>query len=230
MWKKNDARPAEKAPPRGLRQVLEPEDLLVAVWFLAVQKLVVERFGISPLTFTEPAAGYLPLGFWLLALSALFVIFTRGERDTSIDQAVMRRMLLVLPLYWLLSIVGVVVSLIRGGEKSMRDYGGDVAEWPMPAVPDWLRRLAATPLLLVGNSAFLQAALDVQNSLQVSWADRAITDLAGTVFLVALSFVLFVVAPRIAAGASGDWRIWLLRFVFYLGALLLGYQLDAGWL
>lgn len=230
MWKTKSAGLAEKAPARDFRQVLELEDLLVAVWFLAVQKLVIERFGISPLTFTEPAAGHLPLGFWLLALSALFVIFTRGERDTSIDQAVMRRMLLVLPLYWVLSIVGVVVSLIRGGEKSMRDYGGDVAEWPMPAVPDWLRRLAATPLLLVGNSAFLQAALDVQNSLQVSWADRAITDLAGTVFLVALSFVLFVVAPRIAAGASGDWRIWLLRFVFYLGALLLGYQLDAGWL
>lgn len=221
---------ADPAPSSGLKKVLEPEDLLVALWLLAIQKLVVDRFGISPLTFTEPAAGYLPLGFWLLALSALFVIFTRGERDTSIDQAVMRRMLLVLPLYWALSIIGVVVSLIRGGEKSMRDYGGDVAEWPMPVVPDWLRRLAATPLLLVGNAAFLQAALGEQNALQGSFADRAFTDLAGSAFLVALPFVIFIVGPRTAAGDSGDWRIWVLRFGFYLSALMLGYQLDAGWL
>lgn len=226
MWKKKSAGLADKAPPRGFWQVLEPEDLLVAVWFLAIQKLAIERFGLSPLAFSEPGSP----GFWLLALSALFVIFTRGERDTSIDQAVMRRMLLVLPLYWALSIIGAVVSLIRGGEKSMRDYGGDEAEWPMPAVPDWLRRLAATPLLLVGNSAFLQAALGEQSSLQVSWAERAFADLASTAFLIALPFVIFVVGPRIAAGGSGDWRIWLLRFVFYLGALLLGYRLDAGFL
>lgn len=230
MWKKKRAELAGPAPPRTWKEVLEVEDLVVALWFLAVQKLVVERFGLSPLAWTEPAGQGFPPGFWLLVLSALFVIFTRGERDSSIDQAVMRRMLLVLPLYWLLSLIGAAISLIRGGEKSMRDYGGDEAEWPMPAVPDWLRRLAATPLLLVGNSAFLQAALGEQNALQTSWAEGAFTELASTAFLVALPFVLFVVGPRIAAGATGDARIWVLRFVFYLGALLLGYRLEAGFL
>jgi hypothetical protein len=42
-----------------------------------------------------------------------------------------------------------VVSLIRGGERSLERLGGDQAEWPMPAEPDWLRRLAATPIILL---------------------------------------------------------------------------------
>ena len=221
----------EKEPTRWSK-ILELEDLLLALWLLAAEQLVVRSSGRPPVEWAEPRNGaMLPWPLALLLLAAAFVVFTRGSRDTSIDQAVKRRVLLVLPFYFLLPLIAMLVSAIRGGEKSVRHHGGEEAEWPMPAVPDWLRRLAATPILLVGDSAFLSAFENEQRNFTAFEEGPTFAGIATVCFLVALPYLLFVVGPRVAAGASGDWKAWLPRFAIYALALVLGRQLTlGGWL
>jgi len=213
------------------RHAIEVEDALLVLWFLVIETLVVRDSDSSPLTWVEPGDGSWPPMLWLTGLAALFVLFTRGSRDTTIDQAVKRRILMALPFYWLLSLLGMIVSSIRGGEKSARHLGGDEAEWPMPKVPDWLRRLVATPIQILGDAAFLDA-FESQRSAQLGMGEAPIlSDQISALFVFALPYLLFVVGPRVAAGASGSWHVWLLRFAFYAIALLGAQELGLGaWL
>lgn len=224
------ARPetAKASQPFRSAPFLELEDLLLALWML-VAALVVRYSGRSPLEWTESGTE----GSWswpmiVLLLAFGFVLFTRGSCDTSIDVAVMRRVPMVLPLYFVLPIIASVVSMIRGGEKSIGQpgIGGEEAEWPMPAVRDWIRRLAATPILLVGDSAFISAFEEEQRGLGDEWTYG---DLAAAGFFVALPYLIFIIGPRVAVGSTTDWKIWLLRFSFYAAALVSGRQLAGGW-
>ena len=214
-------------PPSRFARILEVEDLLLALWLLAAEHLVVRYSGRKPVEWAEPGQNGLPWPLLLLILAALFVIFTRGSCDTSIDTAVKRRVLMTLPLYFLLPLIAMLVSALRGGEKSVRHFGGDEAEWPMPAVPGWLRRLAATPILLVGDSAFVSAfETEQQRSVLGLGTDFGFMDVASACFLLALPYLIFVVGPRVAAGASTDWKAWLPRFAFYAVVLVTGRQLE----
>ena len=199
---------------------------MLAAWVLVVEGLVVRFLDSSPTTWIEPGEGPWPFMLWVTGFAFVFVVFTRGSRDSSIDQAVMRRVLMTLPFYWALSLIGMGVSWIRGGERSSRHFGGDEAEWPFPSVPDWLRRMVATPILLVGDSAFLASFRTEQGHFLSLGETPAWTDYGSVFFVIALPYLLFVVGPRIAAGASGDGRIWVLRFAVYCAALVAGYQLQ----
>lgn len=216
----------ERQPSR-FAKLLELEDLLLAVWLLAAERLVVRYSGSSPVEWAEPGQdGSLPWPLVLLLLAAAFVIFTRGSCDTTIDTAVKRRILMVLPLYFILPLIAMLVSSIKGGEKSVRHLGGDEAEWPMPAVPDWLRRLVATPILLVGDSAFLSAFEKEQQNFLGLGGPLTFTGVVSACFLMALPYLIFVIGPRVAAGSSGDWKAWLPRFAFYAVVLVTGRQLG----
>lgn len=215
--------------PRRFARILQLEDLLLALWLLAAESLAVRYSGRAPVYWAEPGAdGSLPWPLVALLLSAAFVIFTRGACDTSVDVAVKRRILIAPPLFFVLPLIAVIVSLIRGGEKSLAKLGGEEAEWPMPAVPDWLRRLVATPILLVGDSAFLSAFEAGQRTFPGPLGGPTLADIALTFFLVAIPYLIFVVGPRVAAGASDDWKIWLARFAFYALVLVSGRQLAMG--
>jgi hypothetical protein len=214
--------------PRRFAKILELEDLLLGLWMLAAEQLVVRYSGRSPVEWAEPNPdGSLPWPLILMLLAAAFVIFTRGSCDTSIDRAVLRRTLIFLPLFFVLPLIAAVVSLIRGGDKSVAKLGGDQAEWPMPAAPDWLRRLVATPILLVGDSAFLSAFQSEQRSFLGTEGGATFAGVVATLFLVALPYLIFIAGPRIAAGSSGDWKVWVARFAVYAVLLFTGRELAA---
>jgi hypothetical protein len=213
-------------PPSRFANFLELEDLLLAFWLLAAETLVVRWSGRKPVEWAEPGQDGLPWPLLLLLAAAAFVIFTRGSCDTTIDTAVKRRILMVLPLYFLLPLIAMLVSAIRGGEKSVRHLGGDEAEWPMPAAPDWLRRLVATPILLVGDSAFL-SAFEKEQQVFLGLGDFTATAVISACFLVALPYLIFVIGPRVAAGSSADWKAWLPRFAFYAVVLVAGWRLES---
>lgn len=214
-------------PPRRLGGILEIEDLLLALWLLVAEQLVVRLSGRQPIEWVERPDGSLTWPFVLLILAGAFVIFTRGSADTSIDTAVKRRILILPPLFFVLPILASVISMIRGGEKSIVKLGGDEAEWPMPAAPDWLRRLIATPILLVGDSAFLSA---YQQEQRVFLAPEGpgVKDIALAFFVVAIPYLIFIVGPRVATGATAPWWVWLVRFAVYAVLLVTGRQLMAG--
>lgn len=215
--------------PRRFGGIFELEDLLLALWMLAVEQWVVRYSGQSPVLWAEPRAdGSLPWPLVALLLAAAFVIFTRGHCDTSIDTGIKRRILIAPPLFLVLPLIASIISLIRGGEKSLAHLGGEEAEWPMPAAPDWLRRLVATPILLVGDSAFLSAFQEEQQAFLAPEGGPTFADFATTFFVVALPYLIFVVGPRVAAGSSSDWKVWLLRFAVYAIVLVSGRQLVLG--
>lgn len=217
--------------PRRLLGVFELEDLLLALWMLAVEQLVSRYSGSPPVLWVEPRAdGSLPWSAIAFLVAAAFVIFTRGSLDTSIDQAIKRRVLIFPPLFLVLPVFASIVSMIRGGEKSVVHLGGDEAEWPMPAAPDWLRRLVATPIFLIGDSAFLSEFESEQRIFLGTENTPTFADVSLAFFLVALPFLIFVAGPRIAAGSSGDWKVWLARFGVYAVILVTGRQLATlGW-
>lgn len=217
----------KNSQPRRFARLLELEDLLLALWLLAAERLVVLYSGRPPVEWVERPDDSLPWPLVGVLLAAAFVIFTRGSADTSIDRAVLRRVLIFPPLFFVLPLLASVVSLIRGGEKSVARLGGDEAEWPMPAAPDWLRRLVATPIFLIGDSAFLSAFESEQRSF-LGNEGPTFADLATTFFLVALPYLIFIAGPRIAAGSTGDWKVWLARFAFYAILLVTGSQLASG--
>ena len=210
-------------------RILEPEDVLLGLWMLAVEQWVVRYSGQSPLAWTAPREdGSWPWTLVAVLLAAAFVIFTRGSLDTSIDRALKRRILIFPPLFFVLPLIASIVSLIRGDEKSVVRRGGEEAEWPMPTVPDWLRRLVATPLFLIGDSVFLAAFESEQKSYLASEFSPSLADLTLTFLLVTLPFLISVAGPRIAAGSSGDWKIWLGRFALYAVLFVSGRQLVLG--
>ncbi len=230
--------PSPSLPPdddsshrRRFAGILELEDLLLGLWLLVAEHWVVRYSGRPPVEWVEPReGGGLPWPLVVLLLAAAFLIFTRGSCDTSIDRAVMRRILIFPPLFFVLPLLASLVSLIRGGEKSVAKLGGDEAEWPMPAAPDWLRRLVATPIFLVGDSAFLSAFENEQRSF-LGTDGAGVADAVSTFFVVAIPYLIFVVGPRVAAGSSGDWKVWLGRFGVYAVLLVSGSQLaSSGWL
>jgi hypothetical protein len=214
-------------PPSRFARILEVEDLLLALWLLAAEHLVVRYSGRKPVEWAEPGQNSLPWPLLLLILAALFVIFTRGSCDTSIDRAVMRRVPMFPPLFFVLPLIASIISLVRGGEKSLAEQGGERAEWPMPSAPDGLRRLVATPLFLVGDSAFLSAFESYQGFF-LRRESPTFGDITLTFILVAVPYVVVVAGPRIAAGSSGGWQVWVARFAFYAFLLVTGRQLMIG--
>lgn len=137
--------------PRRLARFLELEDLLLGLWLLAAEQLVVRYSGRPPVEWVERPDGTLPWPLVGVLLAIAFVIFTRGSADTSIDRAVLRRVLIFPPLFYVLPLFASIVSMIRGGEKSVLKLGGDEAEWPsLNFSADPRRRLSASASPLCG--------------------------------------------------------------------------------
>lgn len=215
--------------PRRFAGILEVEDLLLGLWMLAAEQMVVRYSGRPAVEWIAPQPdGSPPWTLIAVLAAAAFLVFTRGSCDTSIDRAVMRRVPMFPPLFFVLPLVASVISLVRGGEKSLAEQGGDRAEWPMPAAPDWLRRLVATPLFLVGDSAFLSAFESYQGFFLRRGESPTFADISLTFIMVAVPYVTVVAGPRIAAGSSGGWLVWVARFAFYAFLLVTGRQLMIG--
>jgi hypothetical protein len=215
-----EAEPATR-PHGSWAEVVQVEDVLLLVWLLVVEGLLLRFSDRSPIAWIEPAGDGLPWTAWLLILSLAFLVFTGGSRDRTVDGGIFRRILLVGPLFPVLSVVVAVVSLIRGGPRSVVRLGGDEAEWPMPRVPDWLRRTAAVPAILVGESGFRAALTSSVPHLLAGMSPGGMKGAAGVAFgllTLVVAFAIAVMGPRIAAGATTDWRFWVTRFALFAAA------------
>jgi hypothetical protein len=211
---------------------VEIEDLLLVVWLVAVEALLFTMTDRSPEMWLEAEAGHLPWTAWLVIVTLAFVVFTGGPADRTVDIGIMRRMLVLGPLYPVLSMITLVVGMVRGGPQSLAKVGGDVAEWPLPPAPAWLRRTAAVPAILMGESGFrailthdlpdlVVATSSAWSGPETSPLDASIA-IGSKIFLLAVPFLFFVVGPRVAAGATADWRAWLARFVLFIAAAVFG--------
>jgi hypothetical protein len=224
-----------KPPPRApWAQAVQFEDILLLLWLLAAEAVLMPAVRHLQVWSQGSVPGGWPWSVWLVIASLVFLVFTRGKADTSLDTGVLRRVLLVLPAFPVLSLVAAAVSLIRGGPRSLRVLGGDEAEWPMPTAPEWLRRTAALPAILLGESIFREelgrarpslreaiAPTDLAEGTSLTSYDRAAA-VGAELFLLAIPFLLMVVGPRVAAGATADWRFWVVRFLLFATAAAVG--------
>lgn len=104
----------------------------------------------------------------------------------------------------------------------------------LPLAPVLVRRLLMTPAILLGATAFTGFArrmLPRGAQLAVLWRPHApghaVQSLTTELLLGAIGmyYILFIVAPRKAAGAGGSGAWWAVRFVVFLAGL----WLNLGW-
>jgi hypothetical protein len=233
-------RRARRLPPARPAHVLAPEDLLLAVWFLALEQGLVRVFGADPLMWLA-GQGLMGPGQTLspgsLTLGALliFLVFTRGPADTSRDEALARRTFLLGPALPILSIYSLVASAVqrwwylrsRPHETSNEFIGpahpvfASDPPWPGPRVSGLVRRSLALPVALIGDAMF---RAELRNADLV---DISNLDLKGTIMVLATvaPFVLFVAGPRLVAGDTRALPPWALRFALFWAAPLVGARL-----
>ena len=95
----------------------------------------------------------------------------------------------------------------------------------MPRVPDWLRRTAALPAILVGESGFRAALSSSVPDLLDGMSPGGMKGAAGVAFglgSLVVAFAIAVMGPRIAAGGTTDWRFWVTRFALFACAASAG--------
>jgi hypothetical protein len=104
----------------------------------------------------------------------------------------------------------------------------------LPRAPVLLRRLLMTPAILLGTTAFTGFAprmLPRGAQLAVLWRPHTPGHASQTLVTelllgaIGMYYILFVVAPRKAAGAGGSAGWWAARFVVFLAGL----WLNLGW-
>lgn len=174
------------------------------------------------------ADGRLALWVWL-AIAGLAVVFiSRGPHDDDLDRAIFRRLTLVGPLAFLLALgalgANVLLSLRdrrraeRQGRKPPPPRGG----WPGPVLSLPVRRTLALPFEILGEGLF-RAFIPREVQLW-SRGDAGFDPFfaALTLAMLVVGYALLVAGPRIVAGATLEWRIWAIRFLFYLAAAWAG--------
>lgn len=208
--------------PGGLA-AFEVEDVLIAAWILLLGRLLGPDFGLSRFVSSGTPT---PLG-WLVIAAFLGVVLSRGRADDDLDRAIMRRTLVVGPLFFLLSIGALLGNGVRflTGRAKARRLGLPAPPapqgWPGPPLPDWLRRALAVPYEIFGEGlfrSFCVSELDLWTG-GAPLLDRPFVLILALV-LIGAGYLALVIGPRVVAGATLDWRPWLLRFAFYLGAAI----------
>jgi hypothetical protein len=236
---------------------LEFEDVLLALWVLVLERAITWLSGgdpgawiaggairgaewsavafggaiaNSPYTWLRALGNLGPLG-WTIVGGLLFVIFTRGPEDRTLDDGLKRRILVTGPLYYFLAIGVAMYSSISAGRRRNRasESGtpsalpGEDDPYPGYFTHPFLRRAAVLPAALVGESAFRDHA---QTALS-NWfaASTPLPSLFFDAVFLAGGFVFLVVGPRVAAGATTAFLPWMLRFTLFAAAALGALQL-----
>jgi hypothetical protein len=208
----------------GWRRWFEVEDLLLFLWAVALERAVVAFLGSERLAWLEGPSGITPFAVVAVA-GALFVAVTESDPSLTLDQALMRRMLLWGPFY-------PVAAVVAGGANHVRRMRlkaalpaatpwvevAEVDDWPGPRAPRGLRRAAALPYALLGDALVRHFVGDAE--ARAAFADRHwFTDLTVPVVSTFGAYLFFVVGPRVAAGASVNPISWIPRFASYFSAL-----------
>lgn len=237
----SDSDPA--ATPAGrLRAPFRAEDLGLAAWLGVVAPAGAAAAG--PEIAEGPLAGLVMVGATLLAIVCLATRPTDqpGLRTRDDGEEVAPRWILAGPL------VGgtAIISSTGFDQLGVRDVdlsgfvllvaiGALVANRWLPAVPATVRRLLVLPFTLVAGSFFTGLAASILDTVEVGdvlsaigtpgWGITAFV-LLMVVGGLAAFYAMLVVAPRQLADPEDAGVRWVLRFVLFLGASLLG----IGWL
>jgi hypothetical protein len=151
-----------------------------------------------------------------------FILLTRGPEDTDRDVALGRRWPMLTFALPLLSIYALIATGIQKAVFGLPDPpAGGQPPWPGPYVPGIVRRTAAIPLALLGDTLFRQeiafAGLNIDTA---GWQPELSPTLLLTIVGSALPFAILVAGPRIAAGDALAWRPWVLRFVVFYASVV----------
>lgn len=199
---------------------------MLAGWLLALESFLAARL--------DPGVAFGPNGWpsllgWTVFGAFLIVFISRGPADSDLDQALMRRMFVLGPLVFFLSMLAPLTNFVvhkyrtagakRLGNPSPVAWSG----WPGPPLPNGLRRSLALPFTLMGELAFRGS---IGNEVDLWLGGRTPSELPPFLFFalatLAATYAFLVVGPRVIAGSDLAWRPWLLRFALYLAAWAAG--------
>ncbi len=199
---------------------------MLAGWLLALESLLAAR--LDPIVAFGPNGWPSPLG-WAVFGALLIVFVSRGPADSDLDQALIRRMFVLGPLVFFLSMLAPLTNFgvhqfraaraRRLGDPSPVPWRG----WPGPPLPNGLRRSLALPFTLMGELAFRRS---IGNEVDLWLGGRSLSELPPFLFFalgtLTATYAFLVVGPRVIAGSDLAWRPWLLRFALYLAAWAAG--------
>jgi hypothetical protein len=221
------------------------EDGILAAWVVALP-LVASWFGVAPAEAAGREAPTVVIGLVQLVavFGALAALLTRpAGQVVRIGDAEAPRWIIAGPLVGGLAFAvdGAFENLGIGlggwvmGLAFLAILVGSMAADRLPVVPAELRRLFVLPFILVCATYFNGFAADVLEGLNVDTllASSPAGDIGFAIFILgmllagmAVFYTMFVVAPRELADPEESGPKWVVRFVLFMAASLLG----VGWL
>jgi hypothetical protein len=246
------ASPPDAAAPKPRRGwVLELEDLALFAYLAFGERLVMRGAtrvtgNVNPLGPLGGTHGRMAaLASFVAALGAALCLATRtsgdgtggaASRDGFEDYARIVSMVLV----GMLIMAG---QMALGHDPSLGWFFGALGLLSLtyllyghlPTAPGVVRRFLMTPAILLGTTAFMdfsQRLLPARAQLAVLWRPHASGHDAQALIVelllgaIGVYYILFVVAPRKAAGAGGSPLWWGARFIVFLGGMWLNLNLS----
>jgi hypothetical protein len=188
-------------------RTLEPEDLLLALWLGVLEPLIRRYTGEDLLPLIET-----------LDLRLMEVTWDTTWAWVAQPGVVMSALLAItlVPL----AIVVFTRSSDAAGQDVPRSRPGS---WRAPFLPTGVRRALVLPVALLGESLIREVSRGIAADRAANWPTAA----AVHVVFAVLPFVLLVVGPRVAAGASTVCQVWAGRFALFYAAWWAGAL--AGW-
>jgi hypothetical protein len=107
----------------------------------------------------------------------------------------------------------------------------------LPVLPEWQRRIAVAPFMLVASAHFTEIVADLFDGVDVIAIARALFDgssappelaavggflLMALVFGSAAFYAMLVIAPRELAAPEPLARVWLVRYLLFLASAVVG--------
>ena len=220
--------------------VIASEDILMAAWFLALERSLAHLLGTDPLMWMTGSGfvseGGTSPGLIALVLLVAALVFTRGPADTSRDEALLRRTFLLGPMLPLLSIYSLIATGVqrrwhlrshpeaaaaRATEPGVHPLFRDDPPWPGPRLPRFVRRTLALPVALIGDALFKAELATADVDIVATFDPRGLLFIAAS----GAPFILFVVGPRIVAGDTRAIPPWVLRFAIFWTVTFAGTRL-----
>jgi hypothetical protein len=221
--------------------ILRVEDVLLAVWNVIGVPLGVALTRGGETDASSPLLGLLQA---IAIVGVIVALATRTPDAPPLSTESFRGWALAGPLIGAVALVGDEAGDNLGFDVAILGlvaFGAVVAAFAaadrLPVLPEWQRRVAVAPFILVTSAFFTDFVADLFDGVDVTAIARALFDgsaaaselAAVSGFLVfalvagsATFYAMLVIAPRELAAPEPLARVWLLRYLLFLGSALLG--------